>query len=622
VPALTILVLAMLVLLPGLAILQYQWLGQVSDAEHDRLRRSLRATTGEFLEQLDLELARAIVGLQIDIATVQERAWNRYAEKYASWRSASLDPAIVREILLVEPAPGIGSTLRTLRWLADEGRFEPAAWPGDLAEVRARLERDYAAFRARADRGRPRLSDMLSEDASLLLLPAVQVLPVTAEGEATRIRPGFAFTIVRIDRDVLEHRIVPDVVARYFSLPAGDYHLAIVTRDAPPRVVYESEPGDARALASHADIDREFFGFGPDRFGLLRQAASSLRSRGQAAGGHASDARPAEERRSFVFGVIGRHPSDRSAAGDGARWRLLVRHRAGSLDAAVDRARRRNLALGFGILVLLGTSVALVVVAARRAQRLARQQIEFVAAVSHELRTPVAVIGAAADNLAQGVVQDSSRVRQYGTTIRSEARRLGDTVERVLEYAGLQAAHATSRRVALAPTDLVAQAVAGSRACLEEGDATIETICADGVPEILGDPQALQSALQNLIANAVKYGGPSPRVRVSVARSGEAQVVIRVSDGGPGISASDLPHIFEPFYRGADAVARQIRGNGLGLSIVKRTVEAHGGRVAVSSAAGAGTTISIHLRAAGGRGVGVDGDVRLAGASRPVGAAR
>jgi signal transduction histidine kinase len=617
------LVAAMLVLLPGLAVLQYRWLGQVSDAEHDRLQRSLRATTGEFVEQLDLELARTVVGLQIDIATVRERAWDRYADKYASWRAASLDPAVVRDILLVEPDPADATVLQTLRWRAEGGRFEPVAWPADLSEVRARLDREYADFRSSAGPVRPRIADMFSADAALLLLPAVQALPVPADGAAPRIQAGFAFTLVRFDRDVLERRIVPEVVARYFSLPAGDYHLAIVTRDAQPRPVYESEPGDARALASHADIDRPFFGFGAEPFGLLRQAASQLRSREQAAGGRAGESGRGEERRTLVFNVIGRRGTDRAAGADGARWRLLVRHRAGSLDAAVQRARRRNLALGFGTLVLLGASVALVVVAARRAQRLARQQIEFVAAVSHELRTPVSVIGAAADNLAQGVIQDPSRVRQYGTTIRAEARRLGDTVERVLEYAGLQAAHAAVQALPLAPADLVADAIAGSRASLDEGGATIESSCAADVPQILGDPQALQSALRNLIVNAVKYGGTPPRIRISVEPgAGGAQVVISVRDWGSGISPSDLPHIFDPFYRGADAVARQVRGNGLGLSIVKRTVEAHGGRVTVASTPGAGTTIAIYLRAAAARDARVEGDVRLADASGSIGAAR
>ena len=93
---------------------------------------------------------------------------------------------------------------------------------------------------------------------------------------------------------------------------------------------------------------------------------------------------------------------------------LMAKHRAGSLEAAVTAARRRNLMVSSSVLLLLTLAVGLIVVSARRAQSLARQQMEFVAAVSHELRTPVSVIGAAAGNLADGVVGDPQRVRKYG----------------------------------------------------------------------------------------------------------------------------------------------------------------------------------------------------------------
>ena len=82
----------MLVLLPVLGVAAFRWLGQLSDAERERLQRNLRATTGEFTTALDLELARAIVGLQVDGPTLSDEAWARYAERYAAWSAASLDP--------------------------------------------------------------------------------------------------------------------------------------------------------------------------------------------------------------------------------------------------------------------------------------------------------------------------------------------------------------------------------------------------------------------------------------------------------------------------------------------------------------------------------------------------
>jgi signal transduction histidine kinase len=105
--------------------------------------------------------------------------------------------------------------------------------------------------------------------------------------------------------------------------------------------------------------------------------------------------------------------------------------------------------------------------------------------------------------------------------------------------------------------------------------------------------------VQNLIVNAVKYGGPDGWVGIRAER-GEGrrrEVRIVVEDHGPGIPGDELPHIFDPFYRGADAVSRQVHGNGLGLALVQQIVVAHGGQVSVSSQPGAGSTFTIILPA-------------------------
>ena len=132
-------------------------------------------------------------------------------------------------------------------------------------------------------------------------------------------------------------------------------------------------------------------------------------------------------------------------------WRAAVRHRDGPIDAVVARAQERNLAVGFGILGLLGASVALLIVSAQRSRRLAQQQLAFVAGVSHELRTPVAVIATSAANLADGVVHDPEQVKRYGIVIQKEARRLardglaGARVRGARPAAGA-ASRSTSRR--------------------------------------------------------------------------------------------------------------------------------------------------------------------------------
>jgi signal transduction histidine kinase len=224
--------------------------------------------------------------------------------------------------------------------------------------------------------------------------------------------------------------------------------------------------------------------------------------------------------------------------------------------------------------------------------------MEFVAAVSHELRTPVSVIGAAAENLAGGFVTDPSRVKQYGSRIQTEARRLADTVERVLLYAGIEGGRAVGHRAPTGVETLISEALAASAAAIDEASAVVETDIAPGLPPVLADRTALRSTIQNLISNALKYGGTDKWVRIEARLDpafGAGKVTITVKDHGLGISSKDLPHIFEPFYRGAEAESLQIRGNGLGLSIVKGIIEAHGGRVRVESTEGRGSTFVMIL---------------------------
>jgi signal transduction histidine kinase len=285
-----------------------------------------------------------------------------------------------------------------------------------------------------------------------------------------------------------------------------------------------------------------------------------------------------------------------------ARWQLLVKHRAGSVDAAIGRLRARNLFISSGILLLLAFAVGLVLVSAERARRLASQQMEFVASVSHELRTPLAVIRSAGENLADGVVDDRSQIRRYGALIAGEGRRLTDMVEQVLEFAGVQSGR---RRFEPRPTEVTAVldgALATCAPLVEEGGFELEDAIEAELPMVMADSAALQRAVQNLLTNAMKYSGMSRWVglRVVTAAGTRGRVVrISVEDRGLGIDPADRAHVFEPFYRGQQAAALQIHGSGLGLSLVRKIVDAHGGRVDVVSTPGSGSTFTIELPALG-----------------------
>jgi signal transduction histidine kinase len=275
---------------------------------------------------------------------------------------------------------------------------------------------------------------------------------------------------------------------------------------------------------------------------------------------------------------------------------LIIKHRGGSLEAVVAGARRKNLTVSLGVLALLAVSIALIIISSRRAERLARQQMEFVAGVSHELRTPLAVIRAAGENLSDGVIAEGEQVRRYGALIASEGRRLTEMVEQALEFSGIQSGRKTYQMSPARIDEIIAEAMAASQAMIKEGGFEIEKDIQSGLPMIAADRAALSRAIQNLLSNAVKYSGENRWIRIR-ASSDERQVSIAIEDRGMGIEAADLPHIFEPFHRGRAPLAAQIHGNGLGLSLVRHIITAHGGEVGVESKAGSGSSFTLRLPA-------------------------
>jgi signal transduction histidine kinase len=581
----TLVTVALLILLPTLAVLQYQWVGQLSTAARERLQRNVRIAAAQFREAFDGELIRAVLNLQVGPATVREGVSERYSDRYNTWLNTASHPQIVSNVLVVD---GDSGQLRLRRWNPDVDALEAAEWRPPLDKFRSQLEQEFRGFKeGRAFDRRPTFR---GED-SLILVPLRNlVVPARPTPGPQTVTPVFGFTMIELNMPYIREQMLPELAARHFTHVEGDvYRVAVTATDDAENVLYRSDP-DAPVDPTRADASASLLGAGPQAFFFGRPPRPPV---GDGA------------RRDEVPRLRGEEPlagrAGQGAEEDFGRWRLLVQHQSGSLEAAVARARRQNLAISFGVLLLLTLSIALLAATSRRAHRLARQQMEFVAGVSHELRTPVAVIRSAAENLSHGVVDSGDRVKRYGQLLETEARRLGEMVERVLQYAGIESGLATGARVRLAPTEVIEGAIESSLTLLGSEEITIERNFIPNPPAVVGDAAALRSAIQNLIANAVKYGGRDRWVGIRVEHGRQRrrpEVWITISDHGAGIPASELPHIFDPFYRGADAVARQVHGNGLGLSLVRQIVAAHGGRVTVTTRAGAGSSFTIALPSA------------------------
>ena len=594
--ALTILTSALLVLLPALAVMQYRWVGQVSDAERERMQRTLRVAAFQFRGSFDDEIVRAGNGLRADATTVREGAWYRYADRFQTWSESAEHPAIVANVYLVD---GDAGALRLRRWNVATMGFEGAQWPDPLLVWRPHFEQALAAFTL----GEPLQRASLPDDDSLLIMPLFNAPPPPEGRQAGAAPRVFGLTVVQLDMEYVRSQMLPALTERHFTNTDGDrYRVAVIDASDLSTVIYRSDAEAPVDVQSAAEAE-SLYGAFRDPFAFLRGGQNGGRGgpnggRGGQNGGNGGDGR-----RNGFRDRGGPDGSDASDAlprfnPDFGRWALLVQHQSGSLDAAVAAVRRRNLGISFGILILLTGSVGLLAASSRREQRLARQQMEFVAGVSHELRTPVAVIRSAAENLSQGVVGSGDRVKKYGQLIEAESRRLGEMVERVLQYAGIASGLGLGPRVSLLPSELIESAIASATPAI--GPVNVQRTIEPDLPSVLGDEPALRSAVHNLIVNAVKYGGADGWVGIRAeraARGRRQEVRITVEDHGKGIPGEDLPHIFDPFYRGADAISRQVHGNGLGLALVRQIVMAHGGRVAVSTHPGAGSAFTIILPA-------------------------
>jgi signal transduction histidine kinase len=638
----SLLLTALVALLPLLAILQYRWLGQVSDGERERMKSNLLASARQFSQDFDNELTNIYILFQQGPASLsfqnssEAPAQNDFSLRYQRWRKTAARPGLIKEIYQTQIEEG---DLRLARFNPATNVFELCEWPDKLSELRktlneSRLARD-AARRLLSESFGEKININLAEGGpvkgmvvrqfdSCTVAPDLPGLIIPYSDPFSQNAPPLpgadSFRIVALDLGIIQGELIPDLLRRNFGGSwAGEYNIAVASQRRKDEVIYSSN-GASNATTGPADVTADLFNIRDNDFNRFFRA-HLLPAGADSAPKNTIDS----SRRKIVISLASKiktqkSDSDKVASSGPVRapvaavsedvslsrnveggWRLLIKHRAGSLDAAVTKARHRNLAISFGILLLLGVSVGFIMLSSRRAERLATQQMEFVAGVSHELRTPLAVICSAAENLADGVIDQRDQIQRYGGLIRDEGRRLTGMVEQVLEFAGAQSGRKTYE---LRPTELnrvIEDALAASHLQLVNGGFAVEKKIAANLPTVNADSAALSRAIQNLLSNAMKYSGESRWIGLSaelVKTADGDHIRTAITDRGLGVPTAEQDRIFEPFYRGRDATAAQIHGNGLGLSLVKHIVTAHGGRVSVESKIGQGSVFTLTLPAA------------------------
>jgi len=236
----------------------------------------------------------------------------------------------------------------------------------------------------------------------------------------------------------------------------------------------------------------------------------------------------------------------------------------------------------------------------RSEARLAEQmRVDFVANASHELRTPLSTLIGYTETLREQAdeIEPATRER-FLSVVHDEARRMQRVVEDLISLSRIEAEKFTAPTEAVELEPLIEQASESARRMAEERGSPIVCAIADGLPAIAADRSQILQLLDNLIANALRYGEAGTPVTISAQAEGP-MVHLSVADQGEGIAPEHIARVTERFYRVDTSRSRSLGGTGLGLSIVKHIVERHRGRLSIESEVGIGTTIHVFVPVAG-----------------------
>jgi len=250
------------------------------------------------------------------------------------------------------------------------------------------------------------------------------------------------------------------------------------------------------------------------------------------------------------------------------------------------------------LLIVLIFGAVLIVRTVSHEMGVLRIKSDFVSSVSHEFKTPLTSIRTLIERLQGGKVQDKAKMDQYISVIAQDTDKLTRLVGNILDFSKIEEGKREYDFVETDVAQLVSRLIQEFQKDEIRKDFLIRLLIQENIPKLTLDKEAFSQALINLLDNAVKFSPDKKEIHVHLSAD-EENIILEVKDKGIGIPQDEMDKIFEKFYQGKNALKRTVKGAGLGLTLVKHTVEAHGGRVSVKSKVGEGSAFSLIFPLAG-----------------------
>jgi signal transduction histidine kinase len=282
----------------------------------------------------------------------------------------------------------------------------------------------------------------------------------------------------------------------------------------------------------------------------------------------------------FVRWQMGRYVVQPLEAMQAAARRIA----GGDLDFTLPPSRVREVAAVRDAFETMGAGLR---DSLQRQAELEEERRFFIGAIAHDLRTPLFALRGYLEGLDQGLAGSPEKAAAYVAVCRQKADQLDRLVADLFAYTRAEYLEQSLQPEALDLGTLLRHALAGARAQAQANGITLELDGSRAACRAIGDAHLLERAVENLLGNALRYTPAGGTIRVGWHQEGD-RIVFTVADTGPGIAPQDLPHLFEPLYRGESSRNRQTGGAGLGLAIARRVLRAHGGDLVAANRPGGG----------------------------------